>query len=155
LIANEKTPCRKFRWFWTVFEDSPSLRLRLRYCATLCRPDLVDWTLAEERHEVAAQVSAVVLDSGALALHHMLQMIDISVPGLPQRASRGCGHDHVALDPLAQLLLGLGTSEPIRRAGCALDGDLALYACASRPPRSVPTDASCFVGDLEQAPTAV
>ena len=57
----------------------------------------------------------------------MLQMIDIGAPGLPQCASRGGGHDHVAVDPLAQLLLGLGTGEPVRCAGCALDGDLALY----------------------------
>lgn len=40
LIAKEKMPCRKFRWFWTVFEESPSSRFRFRYCATCGGPIL-------------------------------------------------------------------------------------------------------------------
>lgn len=34
--------------------------LALEVLRDLSRPDLVDWTLAEERHEVAAQVSAAL-----------------------------------------------------------------------------------------------
>jgi hypothetical protein len=75
--------------------------LALEVLRDLCRSDLVDRSLPEERHEVAAQVPAVVLDRGALALHHMLQVIDVGAPRLPQRAPRGARHDHVPLNPLA------------------------------------------------------
>ena len=103
-----------------VFEDRPSVALALEVLRDLGCVDLVDRPLAEERHEVAAQMSAVVLDRGALALHHVLQVIYIGAAGLLQCAPGGCGHDDVALDPLAQLLLGLGARESVRgRPGCA------------------------------------
>ncbi len=117
--------------------------------------DPVDGPVAEERHEVTAQMSAVVLDRGALALHHVLQVIDIGVAGLLQGAPGCSGHDHVALDPLAQLLLSLSACEPIRRARRALQTDLALHTRAADPPRAVPADAPGRVGSLEEPAAAV
>ena len=66
---------------------------------------------------MTAQMSAVILDCGALALHHVLQVIDVGAAGLLQCAPGGCGHDDIALDPLAQLLLGLGAREVAERIG--------------------------------------
>ena len=100
-------------------------------------------------------MSAIVLDRGALALHHVLQVIYIGVPGLLQGAPGCSGHDHVALDPLAQLLLSLGACEPIRRAKRALHADLALHARAADPPRAVPTDAPGHVSSLEESAAAI
>jgi hypothetical protein len=100
-------------------------------------------------------MSAIVLDRGALALHHVLQVIDVDAAGLLQCAPGGCGHDDVALDPLAQLLLGLGARESVRGARGALGGDLAFDARAAGPPRAVPAHLPSRVGSLEETPAAV
>src|SRR5665213_2001866 len=104
---------------------------------------------------MTAQVSAVILDRGALALHNVLEVVDVGAAGLLQRAPGGARHDHVALDALAQLLLRLGAREPVRSARRPLGGDLALDARAARPPRAVPAHPPSLVGHLEQTPAAV
>src|SRR5271154_6194011 len=104
---------------------------------------------------MTAQMSAVILDRGALALHHVLQMIDVGAAGLLQCAPGGCGHDDIALDALAQLLLGLRAREAVRGAPGAPGGNLALDARGAGPPRAVPAPRPSRVGSLEETTAAV
>jgi hypothetical protein len=131
------------------------LALALEVSRDARRVDLVDRPLAEERHEMPAQVPAVVLDRGVLALHDVLQVIDVGAAGLLDGSPGRSGNDHVALDPLAQLLLSLRTCQPVRIALGALEPELALHARTARPPRAIPADTPGLVRDLEEPPTAV
>ena len=58
----------------------------------------IDRAVAEERHEMPGQIATVVLDRRALALHDVLEMVDVGVRGLLEGPSfRAWSHD-LALD---------------------------------------------------------
>jgi hypothetical protein len=75
---------------------------------------------------VLAQAAAVVLERRALALHDVLQVVEVGVARLGDRAPLGAGHDDLGGDAAAQFRLGLRAREP---AGCAGGG--ALDRCGA------------------------
>jgi hypothetical protein len=100
--------------------------------------DLLQRLLAEERAEVLAQVAAVVRERRALALHHVLEMIDVGPPGLIDRPPLRARDDAFGLHPSAQFAFGLSTRQPVGRARLALGAELAFDPGDAQPPGSVP-----------------
>ena len=132
----------------------PIVALSLQVSGDEALVDSVERTVAEERLEMAAQVSAVVLDRGALALHHMLEVVDVLLPRLDDGPSLPAGHDHgVRVDAPAQLALGLHVAEPFAATGLALEADPAVRLSAAWPlPAPIPALAPAVVArDVERA----
>jgi hypothetical protein len=96
--------------------------------------DLVQRPAAEERRHVPAQVPAVVLQRRALALHDVLEVLEVELARLGHRVPLRAGDDRLRRDPMAQLGLGLRAGQPVRRAGPALGSDPPLDPSPADPP---------------------
>jgi hypothetical protein len=77
-------------------------------------------------------------DRGALALHDVLEVVDVGGARLIDRPARGAGHDDVSRHAAAQLRLGLGARQAVGETGAALQAKPALDAPPANPPRAVP-----------------
>jgi hypothetical protein len=116
LSEKAKTPCRKFRWFWTSLARQAACALVLEIGGDHGRVDPVDRRFPEEPLEVSAQVAAIVLDRRALAVHHVLQVIDVERASVGECLTVGGGEHEVVVDPLAKLALGLNPRQTARAA---------------------------------------
>ena len=99
--------------------------------------DLLPRALAEVRRPVLAQVAAVVGDRRALALHHVLEVVDVGRAGLLDRPALGAGDDLLCLHAPAQLALGLHARQPVGGPRPALPAELAFDPRRSGPPFAV------------------
>jgi hypothetical protein len=69
--------------------------------------DAIDWRLPEEALEMTPQIAPIVLDRRALAIHHVLEMVDVERASIGEGLTFGSGEDEVVVDPPAQLALRL------------------------------------------------
>jgi hypothetical protein len=110
--------------------------------------DAIHRPVTEGRRQMAAQVPAVVGDRRALALHHVLEVGDVSVARLADRPPLAlCDHER-RVEATPQFALGLGARQPVGVARCALEAQLGLTRLSpthhdpyqlARPPRSTTT----------------
>lgn len=100
----------------------------------------VETALAEVRHEVAAQVAAVVLDRRALALLDRGEVLDVARArlreGLPLRPA---DDDGTLLHAAPQLGFGLGARQALARSRCPLGAERPLDTPAPDSPPAVPS----------------
>ena len=107
--------------------------------ASICsQRDLVDRSGPEERDEVAAYVDAVVDDRRALALHHVLEVVDVRSRRLLQRATRADGQRLDDAHPLAQLASAIARVSPSARDGDRFTPSRRLTRVVPDVPRAVP-----------------
>jgi hypothetical protein len=154
LIANANTPCRKFSWLQTVFDDRPDVRLARRKASTRAA-SIRSSGRSPKNGQVPAQVAAVVRHRRALSLHDELEVLDVRLAGLGHGPPLRAGDHDVGLDPAAQLALGLHARQPVRRPRRALAPDPALDAHTAGPPGPVPALAPAAVATREEPPGAV
>jgi hypothetical protein len=117
--------------------------------------DLVHWPCVEERDEVAAQAAAVVVDRRALALHDVLEVLDVERAGLLDRLARRAGQHDLGAHQPAQLGLGLRPCQTITGRRPTLQPDAPLDPPPADPPGAVPGLPTVAVGPDEQLPGSV
>ncbi len=103
---------------------------------------------------MAAQVAAVVLDGRRLALHHVLQVVDVLIARIDDRALRSSVDCYrILIHAPAQLALGLYAGEPIATPRLAFQPDPTVrLSSPGRSPSAIPALAPARVARKKSEP---